>query len=624
MMGSRFQLDGWRHRTASLGLLAAIFWFYVWTVSQGLPLPFGTTEAFYPSLTDGFLAGQLSLPITPHPDLLKAKDPYDPAHRSPYLHDASFYKGKYYVYFGVTPVVLLFLPFRVLGLGNLPESAGVAVFTFGSVLFGLLTLSLFRRTQFPTLQKVPYEISLMLALGGAIPYFLRRPSVYEVAIACGSFCLMAAIYFLVTLESDGKVSPVRAALASLFLGLAVGARPHLLVASPLLVLAAWRIGRREKRWPSRAEMGALLTPILLVGVALGWYNYARFGSWTEFGRWYQLAGEPIRELKFDIRRIPFFSYLYLVHRGRVDLAFPYTHVRPATLPELGGVTVEPVAGLFYSTPILYVLALLPLLRSFRRDDSRIASPMPGSAHVWAWTLVALALAQLLFLGTFPGATMRYIVDFSPLLMVAAAIVMMAILDRLEASRWRLPIKWAMVVLVGLTIFLNVGLGIRGYYNNLQEANPAAYASLKRRSDRVVDAIVPWFYHKDLQVVSITAPGGVERRMGVPSFWIGDSGAEFELYTKRTGFVAFSANLSLHPDVKDLTDVRLTITSATGDTTTLAARDRETVFMLPVRRGHNRIVLSLAALPANPARSRPRVVLFSGRAWRFSKTAPMLE
>ena len=458
MKARAVQWDAWRGRIAPLGLLAATFWFYLWTVSQGLPLRSVTTDGHYLLLTDAFIAGQLSLPITPHPNLLKG-NPYDDfGKRPPYLHDASLYEGKYYVYFGVTPVVLLFLPFRVLGLGNLPENAAVAVFTFGSVLFSLLTLAFLRHTEFPSIRKLPSEIYPMLALGGAIPYFLRRPAVYEVAIACGLFCVTVAIYLLVTLESKGKISLVRAALASLFLGLAVGARPHLLMASPLLVFGAWQVLRREKRWPSPAEIAALVLPILLVGVALGWYNYARFDSWTEFGRWYQLAGEPVRHLHFDVRRVPFFSYLYLFHPGRVNLAFPYVHVRPADLPDLGGVIVEPVTGLLYSTPILYVLAVLPLLRSWHRDDSETTQPVARSAHIWAWVFVALALAQLLFVATFPGATMRYLVDFSPLLMMAAAIVMMALAVRLHGSRWRLPVRSAMVLLVGVTVFLNARTG----------------------------------------------------------------------------------------------------------------------------------------------------------------------
>jgi hypothetical protein len=612
-------------------LLAATFWFYVWTVSQGLPLPFGTTQGHYPALTDGFMAGQLSLLVKPHPKLLQLENAientYDyPFDRPPYFHDASLYKGKYYVYFGVTPVVLLFLPFRMLGLGNLPESAATAVFMFGSLLFSLLTLSFLRRTEFPTIRRLPFEIFMMLALGGAIPYFLRRPAVYEVAIACGSFCVMVAIYCLVTLESNGRFSRVRAALASLFLGLAVGARPHLLMASPLLLLASGRIFHRQRRWPSVAEIAALVVPILLVGVALGWYNYARFDSWTEFGRWYQLAGEPVRQLHFDVRRIPLFSYLYLLHRGRVDLAFPYTHVRRPELPDLGGVIVEPVAGLLYSTPILYVLVLLPvLLRSRRRGDAERTQPFLRSHHAWAWAFVVLAFGQLLFISTFPGATMRYLVDFSPLLMMAAAIVMMNIAVRLQGSRWRLPVKSVIASLVGLTVFLNLGLGVRGYYDNLHETNPVAYYRLKDRCDRIIDAIVPWFYPKALQLVSIRAPGGVERGIGTPSFWVGERRADFELFARQNGFVVVRPILSLHDRLKHPIDVRLTIISENGETTTLTAIGKQTEFVvLPVRRGHNQYVLRLDVPDSVPPHLRPHVVLFDCKVLRFSKSDPRLD
>jgi hypothetical protein len=603
-------------------LLAAILWFYLWSVSQGLPLPFGTSQGHYPPLTDGFLAGQLSVPILPSAELLAIENTYDePLNRPPYFHDASLYKGKYYIYFGVTPVVLLFLPFRVLGLGNLPESGAVAVFMFASVVFSLLTLAFLRRTEFPTLRRLPYEIYLMAALGGAIPYFLRRPAVYEVAIACGSFCLMVAIYCLVTLESYGRISRVRAALASLFLGLAVGARPHLLMASPLLLFAAWHVVRRQHRWPSPAEIAALVVPILLVGIGLGWYNYARFDSWTEFGRWYQLAGEQVRHLHFDIRRVPLFSYLYLFHPGRVTLAFPYTHVTKPTLPDLGGVIVEPITGLFYSTPILFVLALLPLLfRQTHRDAGETTQRGVRSAHVWACVFVILAVAQLLFVSSFPGATMRYLVDFSPLLMMAAAIVMMTIAVRLQGSPWRLPVRAGMILLVAVTLFLNLGLGVRGYYDNLHEANPAAYYRLKSRADRIVDLVVPWFYPKPLELISVRAPGGIERATETPSFWIGDRRTDFELFARQRGFVVMRTILSLHQDLKQPINVHLTITSERGDATTLNTIGKQTEFVvLPVYPGHNRFVFNLPVPPSVPSPLRSHVVLFDCKVLRFSKT-----
>jgi hypothetical protein len=609
-------LARWRHRAISVGLLATIAWFYIWTVSQALPLPFGTKAGMYPLLTDGFLAGQLSLPLTPHPDLLATKDPYsDHANRPPFLHDASFYKGKYYAYFGVTPVVLLFLPFRVLGMGNLPESLAVAIFVFGGVLFSLLMLSHIRRTHFPTVPKVSYETYLMLAFGGAIPFFLRRPAVYEVAIACGVFCLAAAIYFLVSIESAGKVSLWRAGLASLFLGLAVGARPHLLLASSLLGLVAWRLWSREKQWPALAVMGALFAPIALVGFALGLYNYARFDSWTEFGRWYQLGGENVRELKFSVLRIPLFSYLYLWHAGHVNLSFPYTHVMSLTVPVGGGVTVEPVAGVFYTTPILYVLAFLPVLRSAASNVASQHRTVAGSAHAWAWTLVVLALAQVVFLGTFPGATMRYIVDFSPLLMAAAGIVMMGIATRLATSRWWVLAKIAMVLLVGVTVFLNVGLGVTGYYDNLRGANPKAFASLKSGSDRVVDALVPWVFTKDLQLVSIDSPGGVEQRVGVPSFWVGDIDAEFEVFAKRDGYMVFRTDPDIPPERK-LVNVRLTIRSAGGYVESHTVGNDEATFVIPVRRGHNQIFFRIV-YDTSPPLGRRRIMRLDGKEWMLS-------
>src|SRR5207248_6297600 len=49
--------------------------------------------------------------------LLALADPYDPAQNAPYrLHDASLYHGRYYLYFGPTPVALLYLPLRAVGV----------------------------------------------------------------------------------------------------------------------------------------------------------------------------------------------------------------------------------------------------------------------------------------------------------------------------------------------------------------------------------------------------------------------------------------------------------------------------------------------------------------------------
>jgi hypothetical protein len=620
-------LSRWKHRSISVLLLAAVGSFYLWTVWQGHLVPFGTDAGLYPDLTNGFLAGQLSLKTEPRPELLALKDPYDPHQNGGLtLHDASLYKGRYYIYFGVTPVILLFLPFRALGVGNVPESTAVAIFVFGAVLFSLLTLSHIRRRFFPTIRHVSYLSYLMLGIGGSIPYFLRRPVMYEVAIACGSFCLTAAIYFVVTAVSDDAVSIWRAALGSLFIGLAVGARPHLLLASPLLALIAWKLSAQDRQQQALAPLVALFAPITLVGFALGLYNYLRFDSWIEFGHAYQLAGVDIRTLSYSLLRIPIFSYLYLWQPAHVDMAFPYTHVTRLDFPVPGQVSVEPVAGVFATTPMLYVLVLLPVLnRSMKLASRRSPGSFISTAYGWAWILLAVSLSQVLFFATFPGATMRYIVDFSLPLMTAAAIVMMGVEARLESSPWRVWAKAVFAVLVGLTVFLNASLGITGYYNNLKGGNPEAYEAIKGTTDAAIDAVVPRFYNKDLQLLSIDSQGGAVQTVGVPAFWLSRTDSQVELLAKHDGELTLRATLAIHPvhTRTGLTSVTLTARGPAGDVHTLTAGNEDTTtLVMPVRRGHNTISFRVDYDEAKAPPDDPHIILLRGLDWKLSAPAPV--
>ena len=69
-------------------------------------------------LVDAFENGQVSLLDTPSEQLLSMKNPYDWGARSEakvsYKWDHLLYDGKYYSYYGIAPVILLFLPFHLL------------------------------------------------------------------------------------------------------------------------------------------------------------------------------------------------------------------------------------------------------------------------------------------------------------------------------------------------------------------------------------------------------------------------------------------------------------------------------------------------------------------------------
>ena len=401
------------------------------------------------------------------------------------LHDASYYNGKYYLYLGVTPVVLLFLPFRALGFGDLPQGAAVAAFTFAGVVFWFLTVSLVRRMCVPHRGAgVLYATLVTLGFGGAIPFLLRRPAMYEVAIGCGFFCLAATVYFLVSATFDERTTHWKAGLGSLFLGLAVGARPNLVLAAPLLWLT-WRWRREQGYQQLRRLATALVVPLFAVLVLLACYNFARFGSPTEFGTSYQLAGLDVRLLFADTRRVPFLAYFYLWHPCELNSVFPYVHASLHGSPAMPGFTVvepvagvsfttEPVAGVFFTTPFLGVLALLPIVwgwAPFGATQARSSGHLRTLGRL-AWSLVALAALQIVFLSTRSGATMRYIPDFSGVLVTAAGLVLFGLDLRWRRAPWAVWLIRALLVpLVVLSVFFNLAIGVTGTPTISRAATP---------------------------------------------------------------------------------------------------------------------------------------------------------
>src|SRR5436309_7180030 len=87
---------------------------------------------YYPSLSEGFLHGQLSMYETVPPKLTALGNPWNPAERGKAdawaLWDASYFNGRYYMYWTPLPVFLLYIPFRFLARGYPGEGLAAALF----------------------------------------------------------------------------------------------------------------------------------------------------------------------------------------------------------------------------------------------------------------------------------------------------------------------------------------------------------------------------------------------------------------------------------------------------------------------------------------------------------------
>ncbi|MBR5739584.1 MAG: hypothetical protein IKY02_06295 [Lachnospiraceae bacterium] len=252
----------------------------------------------YEKLAEAFLEGHLDIDYGDmDPKLLALENPYDPAERQKagvfYHWDHSFFNGKYYMYFGVVPVVLVFLPFRAVFGTSLTTYHGTqfcaAVFIIGVfALFFLLRKRFFKDLSYGATVLLSAAVSFM-----SVWYASAAPAMYCTAIASGLAMEIWSIYFFVKAvygtESENR-AVFFAFFGALFGALAFGCRPPVALANVLVIPMLIDFIRARKfslKLLGKLVLAAL--PYFVIGGALMWYNYARFGSVTEFGQSYQLT-----------------------------------------------------------------------------------------------------------------------------------------------------------------------------------------------------------------------------------------------------------------------------------------------------------------------------------------------
>jgi hypothetical protein len=357
------------------------------------------------------------------PGLAAAANPYEFAAYREFLGppwgliDLSYYHGHLYAYFGVTPAVILFWPYRALTGQSLHQA--VAVFAFCALGYAVavgLAVAAWRRYFRQVGAWAGAAIALLLGSVTTLPVFLVRPGLYEVSISCGFALTMLSLAALWNAwhRPGGKCAWLAA--ASLAYGLAVGARPSLLFGACVLFLPAgaalWSAIRLGKPAPWPRYLLATLLPISAVGAGLAAYNFCRFGNPLQFGHDYQLSGNNVFGTSSFAPRFFWGNFrLYFLEPLRWHPGFPYVWepVTPTLAP--GHLPIEFFFGTLANLPILLAAALVPTAWMGVRSRVAPGRALQGSSAV----LLALFLAGAVPICCYAGATSRYLLDFIPAL-----------------------------------------------------------------------------------------------------------------------------------------------------------------------------------------------------------------
>jgi hypothetical protein len=487
----------------------------LWAVrSAGYRFQWGQDLAgYYDYLGRGFASGHLYVPVQPTPEVLALADPYDPTVAVDFkMHDMAYRNGRYYLYHGPAPALLLFAPFRLITRHDLPENFALFLLCYGGFLFS--AAALLRLLDLAAVRPPPAVLAfLLIALATCqnVPYLMSRVWVYEIAIG-GAYCFISAALYCVL---RGWY-----AAAGLMFGLAVASRPHMIFAAAIALAV---IALQPKLRP---HLRAFTATLALAGAAIALYNYARFGNPFEFGVRYLFTGVGQNRFHIDAANFIPGIYHFLFAAPEFSLVFPWLHPvsHPMTLPP--GYFLEPTVGALWLAPFLLAAFFIPRL----------------PVRPWLWMLTASALAILLFLAATGFTTQRYEVDFLPLLVLSALAVC-------AVRRWHA----ALIPLILYSVIVNLSLGITGPYDEMLRNRPQTWTR-----------IAHWFspiprYRPELNPhLSFDLPPA-------PHLTVGDRTLHYELSTRDQQLISKSdtttvtATLSAGPLHLDYTYPRITIT-----------------------------------------------------------------
>ncbi len=449
-------------RVSTGAAVLAVLLAYVWFGSGGTwafrrvtwerPKDSHFTERYYSSLAEGFLRGRLDMPYARDARWDQVLNAYDFQERDRVglaweMWDASYYNHRFYLYFSPVPVLLFYLPFRLVAGAYPPDTLVATLFCAWAFLAGVAFVN---RATKPRALWI-----LLLGLGNAIPFLLTNVRAYEVAVAAGMALTATFAYALLRFTETHATK--HAVWMSIWLALAIATRPNLAVLLLILGLVLFR--------HRRAALFALI-PLVVVGVAYASYNYARFGSPFELGMTYQISYVPMwRAAPCSLCSAPDAIRLvnnvmhYVFWPPAFASRFPYIELQRSVLEKsvsyAGG--AEEIIGIGVLNPLALIGTVIAVVYALRRDTKTQGGGLKPALH-----LMAAAWLVLLGLSTCRWVTARYALDFMLLMTMASIVLIERALADLDRSEFRVRAIAAVAAAIACYSILTGTLaGVRG-------------------------------------------------------------------------------------------------------------------------------------------------------------------
>lgn len=466
--------------TAFVALGLCLLFFLIPFLNPGFISPGWEHHNQYNELAQAFLKGQLHLEKEV-PDVLKEmENPYDRFARKEVFQkanlsepwDTAYYNGKYYVYFGVLPAILFYLPAQLMGF-DFPNFLAVVIFSWVLIAGVFLLYRYLVRVYF---KNIPYLLYLTLSvatiLTGGIVYIIKRPDFYSIPIMGALAFSVIGFYFWLSSTENEVLSTKRMFIGSLFMASVIALRPNLVFFSCGAFIIYWHSVFRHRELLSlnskvssekyRGLKNTLLfcLPYLVIGGLVMVYNAARFSSPFDFGAAYNLTTSDMTQRGYALDRLGLGVFEYLFRPPAITAKFPYLTSSTPVTSYIGFTSKEGMfGGIFATYPILWSI--------FALHKTRDQKPFKFAVFLFLTGFVT-CLLDIQAGGILP----RYTCDFAVFFVMAAVIVLFMLYHKYPSISTKFA-AWALL----LMIIFDALLIIAGGSSTLQTMNKSLYMYL---------------------------------------------------------------------------------------------------------------------------------------------------
>ena len=369
--------------------------------------------------------------------LIEMANPYDRVARyymeqdtgDKYGWDVAFFEGHYYVYFGIVPLLLMYLPCRALFDAPFPSALGIVIF---AILFSVAVFKLLGIICEKYFKKTSVGTYLLLSMAfinccGAM-FLVKRPDFYSVPIITGMTFIFTGLYFWLKGKDATRKQNLYFLLGSLCCALAVGCRPQFVLLSALAIPIF--IGYFFKTMHIKEKSGiinliALGIPYVVVASGIMYYNYIRFGSPFDFGSAYNLTTNDVTRRGFDMGRTGLGLFTYLFQPPQFTAVFPFLKAVSIDTNYVGRTVMEKCfGGLITSLPLLWFTFALPKVKDILKEKKLL---------LFTCTLLALGFGMVVADTQAGGLLQRYYSDFGFIFFLGAVLVILALDERLKTK-----------------------------------------------------------------------------------------------------------------------------------------------------------------------------------------------